>query len=118
MFARVEYIFACNVIQDDGPLENFLKLSNIVDCSTNLVDVLFPFLDFLTPGKCEAMATECPFKVFNYSLGKTVEVANSEWGQVCRVWASEGIKPIDPTGNWIGILVAWPIKLIKHHGKY
>ena len=28
---------------------------------------------------------------------------------VCRVWASEGITPIDHSGNGIGILVVWPI---------
>ena len=47
--------------------------------------------------------------MLNHSLGNAVEVANSEWGQVCRVWASEGIKPIDHSGNGIDILVVWPI---------
>ena len=50
VFARVEYIFACNVFQDDGPLENFLKLSNNVYCSASLVDPLFPFLKILALG--------------------------------------------------------------------
>ena len=68
----------CNVFQDDGPLENLIKLSNIVGFGASLWDPLFPFLDFRASGKCEALATEYPFKVLNHSLGNTDQVAYSE----------------------------------------
>ena len=116
VLARVEEVGACDVADNDGPLEDSLETRNILKGGARFVDSGLPLGDLLAPCRGKTLAALCAFKVLDDPPGDAVKVSSSHRIEILPVGLTDWVEAVDNNADRVGVGVVQSVDPLQGAG--